>query len=130
MRLDEKEVYTLAESRQILKVSQSTMLRLIKKGIIRMAKVGKQYRILGKELLRVVSPKLEEEAIPEKVTITRYSPRESTFELLAYIVKDNGHKVERAELAKAISYMGEFFMRHAKDSSSNSAGSATKKPAK
>jgi poly(3-hydroxybutyrate) depolymerase len=78
----------------------------------------------------IESPELEEEAISEKVTITRYSPRESTFELLAYLVKDNGHKVEQAELAKAISYMGEFFMRHAKDSSSNSAGSATKKPAK
>ena len=35
-------------------------MRLIKKGIIRAAKVGKQYRILGKELLRIVSPKLED----------------------------------------------------------------------
>jgi hypothetical protein len=34
---------------------------MIKKGLIRAAKVGKQYRILGKELLRLVSPKLEDQ---------------------------------------------------------------------
>ena len=35
-------------------------MRLIKKGIIRTAKVGKQYRILGKEILRLLSPELED----------------------------------------------------------------------
>ena len=37
------------------------MKRMIKKGLIRTAKVGHQYRILGKELLRLLSPKLEDE---------------------------------------------------------------------
>lgn len=59
MEIKENEVYTVQETQELLKVSQSTMMRLIKKGIIRTAKVGKQYRILGKELLRIVSPKLE-----------------------------------------------------------------------
>jgi hypothetical protein len=36
------------------------MMRMIKSGLIRCAKVGKQYRILGKELLRMVSPELED----------------------------------------------------------------------
>ena len=34
---------------------------MVKKGLIRAAKVGKQYRIMGKELLRVLSPKLEDQ---------------------------------------------------------------------
>lgn len=60
MEINPNEVYTTEEAQRILKVSPSTTMRLIKKGIIRTAKVGKQYRILGKELLRVVSPKLED----------------------------------------------------------------------
>ena len=61
MEIKENEVYTHEETQALLKVSASTVTRMIKKGLIRAAKVGKQYRILGKELLRVVSPKLEDE---------------------------------------------------------------------
>jgi excisionase family DNA binding protein len=60
MDIKENAVYTVKETEQILKVSSSTMRRLLKKGLIRAAKVGKQYRIMGKEILRVVSPKLED----------------------------------------------------------------------
>ncbi|MDP8297928.1 MAG: helix-turn-helix domain-containing protein [Candidatus Orphnella occulta] len=59
MEINANEVYTTHEAQEILKVSPSTTMRLIKKGIIRTAKVGKQYRILGKELLRIVSPQIE-----------------------------------------------------------------------
>ena len=61
MEVNENEIYTPEEARQILKVSSSTITRLIKRGLIRAAKVGKQYRIMGKELLRLASPKLEDE---------------------------------------------------------------------
>ncbi len=60
MEIKENEVYTHEETQLLLKVSASTVTRMIKKGLIRAAKVGKQYRILGKEILRVVSPKLED----------------------------------------------------------------------
>lgn len=60
MELRENEVYTLEETQAILKISASTALRMIKKGLIRAAKVGKQYRIMGKEILRVLSPELED----------------------------------------------------------------------
>lgn len=60
MEINPNEVYTTEETQRLLKVSPSTTMRLIKKGIIRTAKVGKQYRIMGKELLRIVSPKLED----------------------------------------------------------------------
>jgi excisionase family DNA binding protein len=60
MEIKENEVYTHEETQTILKVSASTVTRMIKKGMLRAAKVGKQYRILGKELLRVLSPKLED----------------------------------------------------------------------
>lgn len=55
-------VYTTQEAQNILKVSESTIKRLLKKGILRANKVGGQYRILGKELLRLISPELEKKA--------------------------------------------------------------------
>lgn len=55
-------VYTTAETQTILKISDSTVKRMLKNGLIRANKVGGQYRILGKELLRIVSPDLEKEA--------------------------------------------------------------------
>ena len=60
MEIKENEVYTHEETQALLKVSSSTVTRMIKKGLIRAAKVGKQYRIMGKELLRVLSPELED----------------------------------------------------------------------
>ncbi len=60
MEIRENEVYTHEETGKLLKVSPSTVTRMIKKGLIQAAKVGKQYRIMGKEILRVLSPKLED----------------------------------------------------------------------
>lgn len=60
MQIRENEVYTHEETQAILKLSSSTVTRMIKKGLIRTAKVGKQYRIMGKELLRVLSPQVED----------------------------------------------------------------------
>ena len=60
MEIRENELYTPAETQGYLKVSSSTMMRMIKGGLIGAAKVGKQYRIMGKEILRVISPKLED----------------------------------------------------------------------
>ena len=57
------EVYTTTEAQRLLKISESTMKRLLKRGLINANKVGGHYRILGKELLRLVSPQLEKEAI-------------------------------------------------------------------
>lgn len=56
-------VYTTGETEKILKISSSTMKRLLKSGMIKANKVGKQYRILGLEILRLVSPKAEEKAV-------------------------------------------------------------------
>jgi len=56
-------VYTTAEAQKLLKISESTIKRLLKKGLIRANKVGGQYRILGKEILRLVSPEVEKKAI-------------------------------------------------------------------
>lgn len=54
--IKEKEVYTIEETQDLLKVSRSTILRLIKKGILKAGKIGGQYRILGVELLRHLFP--------------------------------------------------------------------------
>lgn len=61
--INTNEVYTVKEAQSLLKVSNSTIKRMLKKGLIRANKVGGQYRILGKELLRLVSPELEERAV-------------------------------------------------------------------
>lgn len=58
--IQENSVYTLKESQELLKISSSTMTRMVKGGLIRAAKVGKQYRIMGKELLRLLSPAIED----------------------------------------------------------------------
>ena len=60
MEIKENEIYTPKETQGLLKVSASTMTRLIKKGLIRTARVGKQYRIMGKDILRMLSPDLED----------------------------------------------------------------------
>ncbi|MEK7540658.1 MAG: helix-turn-helix domain-containing protein [Patescibacteria group bacterium] len=53
------KVYTPKEARDFLKVSDSTMKRMIKSGIIEAYKVSGQYRIWGDEILKLISPKLE-----------------------------------------------------------------------
>ncbi len=55
-------VYTTGETQDILRISESTIKRLLKKGLLRANKVGGQYRILGKEILRLLSPDMEKEA--------------------------------------------------------------------
>lgn len=55
-------VYTTDEAEKLLKISNSTIKRLLKKGVLKANKVGKQYRILGKEILRLVSPEVEKKA--------------------------------------------------------------------
>lgn len=69
--VQENAVYTTAETQELLKISSSTMKRLLKKGLIKANKVGGQYRILGKEILRMVSPELEKEAIKSYLTLKK-----------------------------------------------------------
>lgn|GEM_PF-196801 len=54
-----RKIYTPKEARDFLKVSESTMKRMLKSGIIKAYKVSGQYRIWGSEILILVSPKLE-----------------------------------------------------------------------
>jgi len=54
-------IYTTEEARGFLKVSESTIKRLLKKGTIKAYKVGGQYRIWGSEILTLVSPTVENE---------------------------------------------------------------------
>ena len=56
-------IYTPKETEKLLKVSRSTVKRLLKKGLINANKVGRQYRILGKEILRIISPEVEKRAV-------------------------------------------------------------------
>ncbi len=56
------KIYTTKEAQDYLKVSNSTIKRLLKKGIIRANKVGGQYRIIGYEILRLISPEVANEA--------------------------------------------------------------------
>jgi len=53
------QIYTTEETRDFLRISESTIKRLFKKGAIKAYKVGGQYRIWGAEILRLVSPEVE-----------------------------------------------------------------------
>ena len=53
------EIYTTEEVRDFLKISDSTIKRFLKKGVIKAYKVGGRYRIWGSEILKLVSPRLE-----------------------------------------------------------------------
>jgi excisionase family DNA binding protein len=64
-------VYTTNETKELLKISTSTMKRLLKNGLLKANKVGGQYRILGKEILRLVSPEVEKEAIKTYLNIKK-----------------------------------------------------------
>lgn len=64
-------VYTTAETEKVLRVSASTMKRLLKKGLIRANKVGGQYRILGKEILRLISPETEKKAVHSYLSLKK-----------------------------------------------------------
>ncbi len=58
-KIEPDKIYTPKEARDFLKVSESTMKRMLKNGIIKAYKVSGQYRIWGSEILILVSPKLE-----------------------------------------------------------------------
>ncbi len=69
--IQQNEVYTTEETRELLKISSSTMKRLLKRGFIRANKIGGQYRILGKEILRAISPVMERKAVARYQDIKR-----------------------------------------------------------
>lgn len=64
-------VYTTNEVQGLLKISKSTVKRLLKNGILRANKVGGQYRILGKEILRLISPELEKKSVDKYLKIKK-----------------------------------------------------------
>ncbi len=53
-----EKIYTPKEARDFLKISESTMKRMIKNEIIKAYKVSGQYRIWGAEILKLLSPEL------------------------------------------------------------------------
>lgn len=57
------KIYTTEETRNFLKVSDSTMKRMIKGEIIKAYKVSGQYRIWGHEILKLVSPGFESKVL-------------------------------------------------------------------
>ena len=57
--IEPDKIYTTEEARDFLKISTSTIKRMLKNGIIKAYKVGGQYRIWGSEILILVSPELE-----------------------------------------------------------------------
>jgi len=57
--INPNQVYTTKEAQDFLKISTSTIKRLLKKGIIKSYKVGGTYRIWGSEILKLLSPEVE-----------------------------------------------------------------------
>lgn len=57
--IDPRQIYTTSEARDFLKISESTIKRLLKRGVIKAYKVGGQHRIWGIDILKLVSPAAE-----------------------------------------------------------------------
>ena len=51
VQLNESTVYTTAEAAKILKLSPITVERQIRRGELKAVKLGKEYRLLGRDLL-------------------------------------------------------------------------------
>jgi excisionase family DNA binding protein len=64
-------IYTTAETQKLLKLSNSTIKRMLKNGLLKANKIGGQYRILGKEILRLVSPEVEKKAIDSYLNLKK-----------------------------------------------------------
>lgn len=71
------KIYTTEETRNFLKISESTMKRMIKNEIIKAYKVSGQYRIWGNEILKLLSPEWG-----ERVYKTYRNIREKTRETI------------------------------------------------
>lgn len=69
--IKENAVYTTAETQKLLKISNSTIKRMLKNGLLKANKVSGQYRVLGKEILRLVSPEVEKRAIKSYLNIKK-----------------------------------------------------------
>lgn len=54
VEIKERAVYSLSEAAELLKVSRSTVLKLVQKKKLPAARIGKQYRILGYYILDYV----------------------------------------------------------------------------
>jgi excisionase family DNA binding protein len=59
MTIESNKIYTTKETRDFLKISESTIKRMLKSGIIKAYRVGGQHRIWGSEILRLISPEVE-----------------------------------------------------------------------
>ena len=57
--IQENAVYTPEQTQSLLQISRSTFMRMVNKGVLRANKVGGQYRVLGREMLRLLLPKEE-----------------------------------------------------------------------
>jgi len=57
--INPKEIYTTKETQDFLKISSSTMKRMIKNGIVKAYRVGGTWRIWGSEILKLISPEIE-----------------------------------------------------------------------
>lgn len=60
--IDPNKIYNTKEAQDYLNISRSTIKRWLKSGIIEANKVGGRYKIVGRELLRLVSPNVETKA--------------------------------------------------------------------
>jgi len=54
----EQKIYNVEEAANLLRLSYRTIIRLIKKGNIRAAKLGRQYRISQDEIQRLLQQQL------------------------------------------------------------------------
>lgn len=54
--IEDGKLYTSAEIRALLRISISTLRRLVRRGDLAAHRVGRQYRFLGRDVLKCLQP--------------------------------------------------------------------------
>lgn len=65
MKIEVNEVYTLKEVAQLLKISVPTMKRMLKEGRLVTMRIGRQHRIMGKDIMDFLNASRTQAAVPQ-----------------------------------------------------------------
>ena len=60
-RIEPNAVYTLAEAAALFRISEATVRRLVRLGVLKSAKLGRTHRFLGSHLLCALYPEFHSE---------------------------------------------------------------------
>lgn len=101
VEIQERAVYTTAEAAQILKLSPVTVERKIRRGEILAVKIGKEYRLLGRDMLSLFSWEDKMWKREYKTLLNEMRAEGEKRNITEEDISETIEEVRREELAKA-----------------------------